>query len=145
MKNHTFVWAIRSVGLNGVEEVTAGKNRLSHSPLPTLPKGQTNRFDRQLVHLSPLMVMPLPFSFLTGSVLVDSWLPCKDPARLKGKEKGLDHVPAFAKASNNQIWPCIVEKVRCAPFFVLTDFFRKGNPSPHSLYPGFYSHQDCSV
>ncbi|CAM9563682.1 unnamed protein product, partial [Laminaria digitata] len=44
------------------------------------------------------------------SVLVDSWLPCKDPSGLKGKEKGLDHLPAFAKASNNQIWPCIVEK-----------------------------------
>ncbi|CBJ31495.1 conserved unknown protein [Ectocarpus siliculosus] len=44
------------------------------------------------------------------SVVVDSWLPCKDPARLKGKEKGLDHLPAFAKAFNNQIWPCIVEK-----------------------------------
>ncbi|CAM9380169.1 unnamed protein product [Ectocarpus sp. 6 AP-2014] len=45
------------------------------------------------------------------SVVVDSWLPCKDPARLKGKEKGLDYLPAFAKAfNNNQIWPCIVEK-----------------------------------
>ncbi|CAM9925149.1 unnamed protein product [Sphacelaria rigidula] len=43
-------------------------------------------------------------------VLVDSWLPCKDPAMLKGKEKGLDHLPAFAKTSNNQTWPCIVEK-----------------------------------
>ncbi|CAM9618990.1 unnamed protein product, partial [Hapterophycus canaliculatus] len=43
-------------------------------------------------------------------VVVDNWLPCKDPARLKGKEKGLDHLPAFAKASNNQTWPCIVEK-----------------------------------
>ena len=42
---------------------------------------------------------------------MDSWLPCKDPSRLKGKEKGLDYLPAFAKASNNQIWPCIVEKV----------------------------------
>ena len=42
---------------------------------------------------------------------MDSWLPCKDPSRLKGKEKGLDLLPAFAKASNNQIWPCIVEKV----------------------------------
>ncbi|CAN0187969.1 unnamed protein product, partial [Scytosiphon promiscuus] len=40
-------------------------------------------------------------------VMVDNWLPCKDPARLKGKEKGLDHIPAFAKASNNQTWPCI--------------------------------------
>ena len=41
------------------------------------------------------------------------WLgDCKDPAKLKGKEKGLDHLPAFAKVSNNQIWPCIVEKVR---------------------------------
>lgn len=45
------------------------------------------------------------------SVVVDNWLPCKDPTRLKGKEKGLDHLPAFAKASNNQTWPCIVEKV----------------------------------
>ncbi|CAM9568049.1 unnamed protein product [Pylaiella littoralis] len=43
-------------------------------------------------------------------VVVDSWLPCKDPAKLKGKEKGLDHLPAFAKASNHQTWPCIVEK-----------------------------------
>lgn len=44
-------------------------------------------------------------------VVVDSWLPCKDPDKLQGKEKGLDHLPAFAKASSNQIWPCIVEKV----------------------------------
>lgn len=51
----------------------------------------------------------------SSSVLVDSWLPCKDPSRLKGKEKGLDLLPAFAKASNNQIWPCIVEKVPPAP------------------------------
>lgn len=50
--------------------------------------------------------------FRDSSVVVDSWLPCKDPAKLKGKEKGLDHLPAFAKVSNNQIWPCIVEKVR---------------------------------
>lgn len=51
------------------------------------------------------------------SVLVDSWLPCKDPSGLKGKEKGLDYLPAFAKASNNQIWPCIVEKVCTANVF----------------------------
>eukprot|EP00903_Cladosiphon_okamuranus_P015389 g14214.t1 len=44
-------------------------------------------------------------------VLVDNWLPCKDPSKLKGKEKGLDHLPAFAKASSsNKTWPCIVEK-----------------------------------
>eukprot|EP00752_Nemacystus_decipiens_P008666 g7736.t2 len=44
-------------------------------------------------------------------VLVDNWLPCKDPGKLRGKEKGLDHLPAFAKASsNNKTWPCIIEK-----------------------------------
>lgn len=49
---------------------------------------------------------------LVSSVLVDNWLPCKNPDKLKGKEKGLDHLPAFAKASsNNKTWPCIVEKV----------------------------------
>lgn len=55
-----------------------------------------------------------------ASVLVDHWLPCKDPSKLKGKEKGLDHLPAFAKtSSSNKTWPCIVEKVcegcTCAP------------------------------
>ena len=47
-----------------------------------------------------------------ASVLVDNWLPCKDPSKLKGKERGLDHLPAFAKtSSSNKTWPCIVEKV----------------------------------
>lgn len=69
-------------------------------------KGGNNR-----THLRRRVVAWLPFRAV-HSVVVDSWLPCKDPARLKGKEKGLDHLPAFAKAFNNQIWPCIVEKVR---------------------------------
>lgn len=67
----------------------------------------TNNYTHKRLLLSILVCVCV----CATSVVVDSWLPCKDPAKLKGKEKGLDHLPAFAKASNNQTWPCIVEKV----------------------------------